>query len=178
MVPKHGPARIAPVNEARAAWFASAPNFQQSGILRQACGPGKQRMSENHVGNRPSVAGGAKVLLADEPTGNLDAVNAARMTTLLWEQAQRAGCALVVATHNEAVAANADQVVSLGIANGDRDEWHGLLDGLLLAGLLVQRPPPQDATNTKAPILANDNHVLLSVGIKAFRTVDGRLSSP
>ena len=63
-----------------------------------------------------------KVLLADEPTGNLDAANAARVTTLLWEQAQRTGCALVVATHNEAVAAKADQVVSLGTASRDHGE--------------------------------------------------------
>ena len=63
-----------------------------------------------------------KVLLADEPTGNLDAANAARVTTLLWEQTERAGCALVVATHNEAVAARADQVVSLGAASRDRGE--------------------------------------------------------
>ena len=61
-------------------------------------------------------------MLTDEPTGNLDAANAARVTTPLWEQAQRAGCALVVATHNEAVAVKADQAVSLGTANGDRGE--------------------------------------------------------
>lgn len=60
-----------------------------------------------------------KVLLADEPTGNLDAANAARVTTLLWEQAQRAGCALVVATHNEAVAAQADHVVALDSLSGE-----------------------------------------------------------
>ena len=63
-----------------------------------------------------------KVLLADEPTGNLDAANAERVTTLLWEQTQRAGCALVVATHNEAIADRADQVVSLGVASRDRGE--------------------------------------------------------
>ena len=54
-----------------------------------------------------------RVLLADEPTGNLDAANAARVTELLWEQAHAAGCALAVATHNEQVAARADEVLRL-----------------------------------------------------------------
>ncbi len=58
---------------------------------------------------------GPRVLLADEPTGNLDAANARRVTALLWEQAERAGCALVVATHNESVAERADEVVSLAV---------------------------------------------------------------
>ena len=60
-----------------------------------------------------ALAHGPRVLLADEPTGNLDAANARRVTALLWEQARRAGCALVVATHNESVAERADEVVSL-----------------------------------------------------------------
>ena len=54
-----------------------------------------------------------RVLLADEPTGNLDAANGARVTDLLWEQARAAGCALAVATHNEQVAARADEVLRL-----------------------------------------------------------------
>lgn len=54
-----------------------------------------------------------RVLLADEPTGNLDAVNAARVTRLLWQQAREVGCALAVATHNEEVAARADEVLRL-----------------------------------------------------------------
>ena len=54
-----------------------------------------------------------RLLLADEPTGNLDATNAARVTDLLWEQAQADGCALIVATHNERVAARADEVFRL-----------------------------------------------------------------
>lgn len=57
-----------------------------------------------------------RLVLADEPTGNLDAANAARVTDLLWEQTRAVGCALVVATHNEAVAARADAVVRLSDA--------------------------------------------------------------
>ena len=54
-----------------------------------------------------------RLVLADEPTGNLDAANAARVTELLWEQTRAVGSALVVATHNEAVAARADAVIRL-----------------------------------------------------------------
>lgn len=53
------------------------------------------------------------VVLADEPTGNLDAANAGRVTDLLWQAVADAGCALLVATHNERIAGRADEVVPL-----------------------------------------------------------------
>ena len=53
------------------------------------------------------------LLLADEPTGNLDAANAERVVACLWEAAQRAGAALVLATHSERIAQRADTVVAL-----------------------------------------------------------------
>ena len=53
------------------------------------------------------------LLLADEPTGNLDAANAERVVACLWEAAHRAGAALVLATHSERVAQQADTVVAL-----------------------------------------------------------------
>lgn len=65
-----------------------------------------------------ALAHGPRLLLADEPTGNLDAANATRVTTLLWRQTAQAGCALVVATHNEQVAARADAVVALTPTTG------------------------------------------------------------
>jgi putative ABC transport system ATP-binding protein len=49
------------------------------------------------VVNRP------KVLLADEPTANLDDTSAARVVDLLSEQAARHGATLVVATHDARV---------------------------------------------------------------------------
>ena len=54
------------------------------------------------------------ILLADEPTGNLDADNAEAVTELLWQAARHAGCGLVVATHNQRIAERADEVVALG----------------------------------------------------------------
>ena len=53
------------------------------------------------------------IVLADEPTGNLDGDNAELVTELLWRETERAGCALVVATHNQRIADRADEVVAL-----------------------------------------------------------------
>lgn len=53
------------------------------------------------------------ILLADEPTGNLDADNAETVTDLLWREAKRSGCGLVVATHDRRIAERADEVVAL-----------------------------------------------------------------
>ena len=54
-----------------------------------------------------------KLILADEPTGNLDPATADRVMTLLAEQvrAQRAACLL--ATHSRAAADRADRIVTL-----------------------------------------------------------------
>jgi len=54
------------------------------------------------------------LVLADEPTGNLDGDNGELVVQLLWREIRAQGCALVVATHNEAIAARADQVLRLG----------------------------------------------------------------
>ena len=53
------------------------------------------------------------VVLADEPTGNLDADNAEAVTELLWRETQLAQCALVVATHSQRIADRADEVIAL-----------------------------------------------------------------
>jgi putative ABC transport system ATP-binding protein len=49
------------------------------------------------------------LILADEPTGNLDAVSAKRVLDLLERVNRERGCTLLVVTHNEAVAERADQ---------------------------------------------------------------------
>jgi putative ABC transport system ATP-binding protein len=49
------------------------------------------------------------LILADEPTGNLDAVSAMRVLDLLERVHRERGCTLLVVTHNEAVAERADQ---------------------------------------------------------------------
>ena len=54
-----------------------------------------------------------RVLLADEPTGNLDPKTAARVMEVLRTQAAEAGAALVLVTHSEAAAGLADRVLHL-----------------------------------------------------------------
>lgn len=54
------------------------------------------------------------LVIADEPTGNLDAENAQRVADLLMQEVRSLGSALVMATHNEAIAAAADRVLRLG----------------------------------------------------------------
>ncbi len=56
------------------------------------------------------------LVLADEPTGNLDAVNAERVADLLWREVRAVGGALLVATHNADIAARADRVLEMGAA--------------------------------------------------------------
>ena len=53
------------------------------------------------------------ILLADEPTGNLDADNGARIADLLFAATAERGMTLVLVTHDTALAARADRVVRL-----------------------------------------------------------------
>jgi ABC-type lipoprotein export system ATPase subunit len=50
------------------------------------------------------LATGPRVILADEPTGQLDSAHAAEVAALLLEAAGRLGAALVLATHDETLA--------------------------------------------------------------------------
>ncbi|MDH4464312.1 MAG: ABC transporter ATP-binding protein [Acidovorax sp.] len=53
------------------------------------------------------------LLLADEPTGNLDPTTAARVMDVLVAQTREHGASLVLVTHSEAAAARADRVLHL-----------------------------------------------------------------
>jgi putative ABC transport system ATP-binding protein len=53
------------------------------------------------------------VLLADEPTGNLDSVTGARVLTLLQELHRNQGATLVLVTHDPDIAGAAERVIRL-----------------------------------------------------------------
>ena len=53
------------------------------------------------------------LLLADEPTGNLDPTTAAQVMDVLQQQAQDSGAALILVTHSSAAAARARRVLHL-----------------------------------------------------------------
>jgi putative ABC transport system ATP-binding protein len=63
-----------------------------------------------------ATAPAPKLLLADEPTGNLDAATGARIIDLLFDRVAAAGAGLLVITHDPAVAERAGRV--LRIADG------------------------------------------------------------
>ena len=60
-----------------------------------------------------AVANAPAVLLADEPTGNLDSKTADIVLGELTELGQASGLAALVATHNQALAARMDRIVEL-----------------------------------------------------------------
>ena len=56
---------------------------------------------------------GPQLVLADEPTGNLDAESAAQVLRLLSEQVKSHGAAGILVTHSRAAAETADRVLTL-----------------------------------------------------------------
>ncbi|HET9212296.1 MAG TPA: ABC transporter ATP-binding protein [Thermoanaerobaculia bacterium] len=62
------------------------------------------------------------ILLADEPTGNLDGVTGRRVLELLTELRAREGTTLVLVTHDPAVAALAGRQIHLRDGRVERDE--------------------------------------------------------
>jgi putative ABC transport system ATP-binding protein len=56
-----------------------------------------------------------RLVLADEPTGNLDAGNAALVADLLWREVRELNGALLLATHDVDVAGRADRVIEIGV---------------------------------------------------------------
>lgn len=54
-----------------------------------------------------------RLLLADEPTGNLDPSTAAQVMDVLQRQATESGASMILVTHSEAAAARAQRVLQL-----------------------------------------------------------------
>jgi putative ABC transport system ATP-binding protein len=54
-----------------------------------------------------------KIILADEPTGNLDSVNSKAIIDLFKKIRSELGTTIVIVTHNEEVARQADRVITL-----------------------------------------------------------------
>ncbi len=53
------------------------------------------------------------LLLCDEPTGNLDAATGGEVSRRLWQTAREAGMAMIIVTHETALAAKADRIYRL-----------------------------------------------------------------
>ncbi len=84
-----------------------------------------------------ALAAGPDVVLADEPTGNLDSATAATVLDLLTDQVRSAGTALVVVTHDPAAVARADRVLTVRdgrLHDGDPESTTARLSGTSTAG--------------------------------------------
>ena len=64
-----------------------------------------------------ALSSGAKILLADEPTGNLDGENSRNIVDILTRLAHEGGYCVVIVTHDPAVAEAADAVYT--VADGE-----------------------------------------------------------
>jgi putative ABC transport system ATP-binding protein len=60
-----------------------------------------------------ALVGQPQLVLADEPTGNLDQDNARQVLALLREQVKAHGAAGILVTHSEAAAATCDRCYRL-----------------------------------------------------------------
>ena len=89
--------------------------LEQVGLADKA----KHRPDELSGGQRQRVAiaramvGAPKLVLADEPTANLDSDTGAQILDLMSRLNEETGCTLIFATHDAAVMARASRVVSL-----------------------------------------------------------------
>ena len=64
-----------------------------------------------------ALSSGAKILLADEPTGNLDGENSRNIVDILTRLAHEGGYCVVIVTHDPAIAEAADAVYT--VADGE-----------------------------------------------------------
>jgi putative ABC transport system ATP-binding protein len=54
-----------------------------------------------------------KIILADEPTGNLDSANSESMMDLLFEYTKKSKTSLVMVTHDDSVARRCDRIIEI-----------------------------------------------------------------
>jgi ABC-type lipoprotein export system ATPase subunit len=64
-----------------------------------------------------------KLILADEPTGNLDSATSSQIHELFFTINKQRGTTIVVVTHNTALAASMPRVVTLKDGRVEKDDW-------------------------------------------------------
>ena len=60
-----------------------------------------------------ALASGSKIVLADEPTGNLDSTNSINIVDILLKLAHEQHCCVVVVTHDPSIAERADELLTM-----------------------------------------------------------------
>ena len=108
-----------PVNEERLHALIAALGLEkrEAHLPNQLSGGQQQRVAIGRaLMNAPAV------VLADEPTGNLDSKNSREIMSLLRASNKEAGQTLVVITHDEDIALAADRIISIEDGRIARDE--------------------------------------------------------
>lgn len=108
-------ARLRDVRE-RASTLLSDVGLLEKGVEKPSKLSGGE---QQRVALARSLMNSPKVILADEPTGNLDSANAQMLHELIWELSEKHGQTFVVITHNEALAKKADKTIKIidGVVN-------------------------------------------------------------
>ena len=92
-------------------------NGRENHLPNQLSGGQQQRVSIGRaLMNAPAV------VLADEPTGNLDSKNSREIVELLKVSNEKYGQTLLVITHDESIALQADRILSIEDGKITRDE--------------------------------------------------------
>ena len=90
---------------------------RENHLPNQLSGGQQQRVSIGRaLMNAPAV------VLADEPTGNLDSKNSKEIVDLLKVSNEKYGQTLIVITHDESIALQADRIISIDDGKITRDE--------------------------------------------------------
>jgi putative ABC transport system ATP-binding protein len=108
-----------PVNQERLAELVKTLGLEgrETHLPNQLSGGQQQRVAIGRaLMNSPAV------LLADEPTGNLDSRTSAEIMQILRDTNKRLGQTLVVITHDENIALTADRIVAVEDGRIVRDE--------------------------------------------------------
>ena len=108
-----------PVNEARLASLLASLGLEgrEGHLPNQLSGGQQQRVAIGRaLMNAPAV------VLADEPTGNLDSKNSREIMALLRASNKQMGQTLVVITHDEDIALAADRIIAIEDGRVARDE--------------------------------------------------------
>jgi len=115
--------------------FNALENVMMPGLIQ---GRGKKELQTRASALRPGELSGGeqqrvalaralildpKLILADEPTGNLDSATSTQIHDLFFAINKQRGTTIVVVTHNTALAASMPRVVTLKDGRVEKDDW-------------------------------------------------------
>lgn len=103
-------------NVALTAKHPPLPILEQLGLTAEEAKRNVLKLSggqQQRVAIARALASDAQVILADEPTGNLDEDTASEITAILKESAHKSGKCVVIVTHSNELAKEADIVFNL-----------------------------------------------------------------